>query len=332
VAGRAYITDCEGPVSKNDNAYEIAEAFLEDGGRFFTLLSKFDDYLGDIEKVPGYRYGSTLKYVLPFLKAAGLTDREAARFSAGHVTIMNGVKDAFDRIAKAMPISMVSTSYVHYVEAVCRCLNLSMDSVYCTRLSFDGYHMGDEEKKAVMDYFQRFLDLPPIAWDDAGSLGEPSARAVRVLKDFFFSILPSMPVRRWVDPVLPIGGEGKEQAVTSIAAKGAISMEDVMYVGDSITDAAALELVRREGGLSVSFNGNRYAVMSAEYSVVALDASVLATIAEAFRAHGKGRIRTGDYGDGARVFRRGSSDPAAVTALSERIRKEVRGQAIGELG
>jgi len=53
VAGHAYITDCEGPVSKNDNAYEIAEAFLQEGGRFFALLSQFDDYLGDIEKTVG---------------------------------------------------------------------------------------------------------------------------------------------------------------------------------------------------------------------------------------------------------------------------------------
>ena len=188
---------------------------------------------------------------------------------------------------------MVSTSYVHYVEAVCRCLNLSMDAVYCTRLSFDGYHMGDEEKQAVMGWFRRFLDLPPISWDDAARLDDASARAVRALKDFFFSVLPSMPVWRWVEPVLPIGGEGKAQAVTSYRAKGALSMEDVMYVGDSITDAAALELVRREGGLSVSFNGNRYAIMSAEYSVVARDASVLATIAEAFRGARQGRHTDG---------------------------------------
>jgi predicted HAD superfamily phosphohydrolase len=108
-------------------------------------------------------------------------------------------------------------------------------------------------------------------------------------------------------------------------------MEDVIYVGDSITDVAALELVRREGGLSVSFNGNRYAIMSAEYSVVARSASVLGTIAEAFREGGKGRIQTGAYG-GAQVFKRDSIDPAHVIALSERARKEVRGQTIGELG
>jgi len=270
--------------------------------------------------------------VLPFLKAAGLTDREATEFSAGHVTIMNGVKGAFERIDKAMPIYMVSTSYVHYVEAVCRYLGLSMDAVSCTRLSFDGYHMGDQEKRTVMDHFRRFVDLSPISWDDAGSLDAPSARSIRVLKDFFFSVLPSMPVWRWVEPVLPIGGEGKAQAVTHIVTKGVISMEDVIYVGDSITDVAALQLVQAGGGLSVSFNGNRYAIMSAEYSVVARSASVLGTIAEAFLAGGKDRIRTGDYADGAQVFKKGSVDPAHVTALSERTRKEVRGQAIGELG
>ena len=332
MAGHAYITDCEGPVSKNDNAYEIAEAFLQDGGRFFALLSKFDDYLGDIEKTAGYRYGSTLKYILPFLKAAGLTDRKAAEFSAGHVTIMNGVGGAFSRINKAMPIYMVSTSYVHYVEAVCRYLNLSMGSVYCTRLSFDGYHMGDEEKQTVKDYFRRFLGLPTISWDDAGGLDDASARAIGVLKDFFFSVLPSMPVWRWVEPVLPIGGEGKAQAVAHIVTRGAVAMKDVIYVGDSITDVAALDLVRREGGLSVSFNGNGYAIASAEYSVVARSASVLGTIAETFREGGKGHIRTGDYEEGAQVFKRDSIDPAYVTALSERTRKEVRGRAIGELG
>ncbi len=332
MAGHAYITDCEGPVAKNDNAYEIAEAFLQNGGRFFALLSKFDDYLGDIEKTAGYRYGSTLKYILPFLKAAGLTDGEATKFSAGHVTIMNGVGEAFGRIDKAMPIFMVSTSYVHYVEAVCRYLDLSMDSVYCTRLSFDGYRMGDEETQAMKGYLRRFLGLPPISWDDAGALDDASVMAVRVLKDFFFSVLPSMPVWQWVEPVLPIGGEGKAQAVAHIVAKGAISMGDVIYVGDSITDVAALDLVRREGGLSVSFNGNRYAIAAAEYSVVARSASVLGTIAEIFREGGKGRIRTGDYGDGAQVFKRDSIDPAQVIALSERTRKEVRGQAVGELG
>jgi energy-converting hydrogenase A subunit R len=75
-----YITDCEGPISKNDNAFELAERFVEGGAKLFTLISKFDDYLGEIEKIEGYRYGSTLVYILPFLKAAGVTDLDVRGF------------------------------------------------------------------------------------------------------------------------------------------------------------------------------------------------------------------------------------------------------------
>jgi energy-converting hydrogenase A subunit R len=332
VARHAYITDCEGPVSKNDNAYELAGAFLPEGGRFFALLSKFDDYLGDIEGIEGYRPGSTLTYILPFLKAAGVTDRDVSGFSAKNVTIIDGVGETFGRIAAIMPIFMVSTSYVHYIEAVCRHIGLSMDAVYCTRLSFDGYDMAKEERQVVRDYLKRFLDLPPISWDDEGRLDHASAGAVDVLKSFFFSALPSMPVSQWTGQVAPIGGKGKAEAMADIAARGAISLADVIYVGDSITDVAAFDLVRRAGGLSISFNGNRYAVTAAEYSVVASNASILGMIAGAFRAGGKGAIPTGKLAGGAQVFDMDSADPEGVVLLSEKTRKEVRGRAIGALG
>ena len=332
MARHAYITDCEGPVSKNDNAFEIAEAFLEEGGRFFALLSKFDDYLGDVEKIEGYRYGSTLKYILPFLKAEGLTDGDMGKFSAGHVTIMGGIEAAFREIERVMPISMVSTSYIHYIEAVCRYLGLSMGSVYCTRLSLDAYRMDEEERREVRGYFRKFLALPPISWDGEGRLEGDSARSVELLKRFFFAVLPAMAVSRWVEPVVPIGGEGKAQAVADIAKRMGISAREVIYVGDSITDVAAFDLVRCEGGLSISFNGNRYAVLSAEYSVVADDASVLAELARAFDEGRTAPLRTGEYAYGARVFRRDAADLASLVALSEKTRKEVRGRAVGELG
>ena len=44
---RIYVTDCEGPLTRNDNAQEIAERFLPDGAEFFARLSKYDDFLVD---------------------------------------------------------------------------------------------------------------------------------------------------------------------------------------------------------------------------------------------------------------------------------------------
>ena len=39
---KVFITDCEGPLTLNDNAYELADVFIEDGGK--TL--KFSEDVG----------------------------------------------------------------------------------------------------------------------------------------------------------------------------------------------------------------------------------------------------------------------------------------------
>ena len=47
---KSFITDCEGPLTLNDNAFELSEHFIENGGELFKTLSLYDDYLADIVK------------------------------------------------------------------------------------------------------------------------------------------------------------------------------------------------------------------------------------------------------------------------------------------
>ncbi|MDD5009844.1 MAG: hypothetical protein PHU49_14945 [Syntrophorhabdaceae bacterium] len=327
-----YITDCEGPVSRNDNAYEIADAFLREGGRLFSLLSKFDDYLGDIEKVEGYRYGSTLRFILPFLKAADVTDREVQGFSGQNITVVNNIRETLQAVNGLMPVYVVSTSYIHYIKEVCQYLGLNMANMFCTKVSFDGYSMDEDEKKIISDYHEKFLKLPPITWDDNNKVTPDSRRAIDALKVFFFDRLPSLPVYQWMKDVDPIGGRGKAEAILRIVKQTGVPLKDVLYVGDSITDVDAFGLVKDNGGLSVSFNGNNYAVRSAEYIVVSEDAAVLRDMATDFCNNGKDAIREGRVSETAWIFRREACNMKDVIALSERTRKEVRGQVIGSLG
>ncbi len=68
-------TDCEGPLALNDNAFELCREFIKpQGDRFFQQVSRYDDYLAEVAKKPGYKGGNTLKLILPFLKAHGLTN------------------------------------------------------------------------------------------------------------------------------------------------------------------------------------------------------------------------------------------------------------------
>ncbi len=60
---RIFVTDCEGPISKNDNAFEVASRFIPEGGEFFGKVSRYDDVLADVVKRPGYKAGDTLKLI-----------------------------------------------------------------------------------------------------------------------------------------------------------------------------------------------------------------------------------------------------------------------------
>ena len=78
---RVFISDCEGPISKNDNAFELAANFIPNGDKLFTNISKYDDVLADVLHKTGYTAGSTLKLIIPFFKAYGVKDKQMEEFS-----------------------------------------------------------------------------------------------------------------------------------------------------------------------------------------------------------------------------------------------------------
>ena len=130
-----------------------------------------------------------------------------------------------------------------------------------------------------------------------------------------------------------------------------------MYVGDSITDVEAFKLVRANGGLSVSFNGNSYAVKSAEVAVLSESNLVTAVIADLFCKLGKEQtvnvLSSWNYEalresgvDAALLKQFSSTNPdglpkvqivtaqnmESLTKESSTFRKRVRGVAVGRLG
>ncbi len=87
--------------------------------------------------------------------------------------------------------------------------------------------------------------------------------------------------------MVTVGGEQKAEAIRDAVKRLSAKLADVMYVGDSITDVEAFKLVRANGGLTVSFNGNSYAVKNAEVAVLSENNVITAVIADLFCRFGK---------------------------------------------
>ena len=83
---------------------------------------------------------------------------------------------------------------------------------------------------------------------------------IQRLDEIFWSEIPKMFVGKFLTDVITVGGEQKAESIRDAAKRLGAKLADVMYVGDSITDVEAFKLVRENGGLAVSFNGNSYAV------------------------------------------------------------------------
>jgi hypothetical protein len=70
------------------------------------------------------------------------------------------------------------------------------------------------------------------------------------------------------------------------ASGGTMRMHKTAAIGDSITDYKMLERIKNAGGLSVAFNGNRYALPYAEIGMACIDIRPLHLMLAEFREGG----------------------------------------------
>lgn len=345
--------DCEGPLTLNDNAFELCEAFIPNGGKFFALVSKYDDYLADIEKRPGYKAGDTLKLVLPFLKAYGVTHEIMREFSRKTLKVLPKAVE-FLRFAKDnWPTFIISTSYCPYLEALCEITSFPMENVFCTQVKIDQVRLSSKEEKLLQEIAQEIASLPmielPKEAQKLSDLSRESQEVIARLERIFWEILPETKAGRFLEEVNPIGGSEKARAVAQSLEMTGLSAEEVLYVGDSITDVEAFQLVKEAQGGTVSFNGNRYALRKAEFYALAPQAAALACLALTFAFDGREallkeaqsplfagceRLPEGlkTYAQDFRFGLIDAEDFEKLVAESETFRKKVRGEAVGALG
>ena len=279
-------TACEGPLALNDNAFELCREFIRpQGDRFFQQVSRYDDYLAEVAKRPGYNAGATLKLILPFLKAHGLTNAQIEAYSQKTVALMPGAQEAFTFLhTHNFPIFEISTSCRQFAEAVGLRLGFKKEHIFCTELDLDHYSLSATEAGELQRLQGEIvaapeIELPPEA-AAAADLPAPVQEAIAVLDRIFWERLPAMEIGAIYREVNPIGGPEKAKAVTDSLAQTGLKPADTIYVGDSSTDVQAFEAVRAGGGLAISFNGNRHAVKAAEVVVVSDSAWAIALLTE----------------------------------------------------
>ena len=299
--------------------------------------------------------------ILPFLKAYGATDQKIRGHSSKNVLLVQGAQDTLQFVVDLMPSFIVSTSYEQYISSVCHLTGFPYHNVYCTKLNIDKYKMSKEEKKRLKEVGEEISAMPMIEIPkDAKAVRNLSRRdreTIHRLNEVFWEEIPKMESGKMLAEVNPVGGYEKVKTVYDIVEKLDNSLDNVMYIGDSITDVPPLQLVKEEGGLTISFNGNSYAIREAEIAVLSNNTIVTSVFAEVFCRLGKAGVigMIGEWTPSGlkrycipSVLRKrmlklySDAFPQVETITNEtmeRLRKQsdafrrtVRGEAIGKLG
>jgi len=323
--------DLEGPLSPQDNAYELMKLF-PNGDKIFEVISRYDDLL-TLEEREGYEPGDTLALIVPFLILHNISEDNITTLA-----VKAGLTSGADKLiswlqSKGWKVFCISTSYEQYAMHITQKLGIYTHNVACTTFPLDKFRqtLCKEDCERLQETEQDILTMRPVTDDE---------RIKQSLDYFFWEKLPTTNLGMALEQVKPVGGRRKVAALNRFADKYGEALSNWVVIGDSITDFRMLQAVEEEGGLAIAFNANEYAL---PYSTMSLASTSLFDLSEVLEAWQKGqrsrvektvkgKEKSGGVGDrGYFHWLSGKKDIDEVIEIHKRIRRLVREEA-GRLG
>ena len=323
--------DMEGPLSPQDNAYELMKLF-PNGDRIFEVISRYDDLL-TLEEREDYEPGDTLALIVPFLVCHDISESDITTL-AGKAGLTGGAEKLISWLqTKGWKVFCISTSYEQYAMHITHKLGIYAHNVACTTFPIEEMRqtLCKEDAALLQQIEEEILTMRPV--DD-------DARIKQSLDRFFWEKLPTTELGKLIKEVKPVGGRRKVDALNRFADKHDQPLSDWVVVGDSITDFRMLQAVEEAGGVAIAFNANEYAL---PYSTMSLASTMLSDLTEVLEAWQKGkrsrveRMVKWEEEIGGRGDRNyfnwlsGRKDIDDIVATHKRIRGVIRKEA-GKLG
>lgn len=279
--------DLEGPLSPQDNAFEVM-GLLPGGHQIFEVISRYDDLLA-LEGRIDYEPGDTLKLIVPFLISHGITEKQIQYVSA-KAGVVSGAKDLVSELLRdKWEVYIVSTSYEQHASNIALQIGVPQDHVLCTAFPIDRLR---QEVKPNEAKFLREAEEHIVTelFSENLSEGVKDKALKPYLDEFYWQNLPITNIGRSIDSITVVGGRRKLWAIERICFRRSQRLEDTAFVGDSITDYQAAKAIESFGGLALAFNGNAFVIPYATVGVASTSLWHIKSILESWQKGGRSGV------------------------------------------
>lgn len=280
--------DLEGPLSPQDNAFEVMQ-LIPNGERIFEVISRYDDLLA-LEAREGYEAGDTLSLILPFLIKHRISGNDIKAVS-DKATLVEGSTKFFESLEREnFSVYIISTSYEQHAHNVAQLLKVPTEHVFCTRLPLNRLlRTVSSEEVSLLSTAEKYIS--EILYDKELSTGKNDREIKKYLDEFYWEKLCSTSFEIVNQKIQVMGGRRKVRAIEKVARKHNIYLENMVFVGDSITDAQAIKVIEAAGGLAIVFNGNAFAIPYGTVGVASTNLLDLLPIMKAWRRGGRKEVK-----------------------------------------
>ena len=259
---------------------------MENGGHFYDVLDRYDRLTAYVLSREDATAGSCCKWCVPFLKAYGATDHLIHQNSRKNLRMMPNADRTMRYISNLMPAYINTSVFEHGMMEILDRLGAPLCQISDTKLCVDQSMMGRSEARKLRELAAEIatLRIPDTFYElnVPTELKDEDVTIIRTLDSVLPGKVSSLGAMGLMESVDPMTSHKKAYRMLDIRRLTAIDLDSTMYVGSASTDFQPLDLVRDGNGLSVSFNGEEFAVRGSNVAVLSEDTTVASVFASVF--------------------------------------------------
>lgn len=284
------VCSCQGFLVRNNSTREICERFIKDGGKFYDLISRYDDMIAYVLNRDEGRSGNVMRFITPFLKAFGATDYAIYEFCKENLKLMPNSDKVMRYLVSLLPTFVTTSMYEHSVMPMCDMLDIPLGAVDCTKIELDDFDFSRKESRTLREYAGMItsLKMPRNQYElnVPTELSCEDIEMIRVMDEIFHDNMSDMECNNMMRDMRVVGANEKAYSLLDVRKRTQIDLDGTAYIGGDMQDYQTMDLIRDSGGLSLSFNGSEFGVHGCNIAVLSRDCTAAAVLVQEFYNEG----------------------------------------------